>query len=223
MSLDLTVPTDRTQGILRWGVCFVAVLLVHALAIARLLEESDVADAPSGPQVVMLDLARGDPTPAQEHADDALQKPVQQDVKPPEEPEQKEAEVTLPKEVQEPEPRTSAQPTTAQEEKEAKAPPQVLPEAVRRWQMTVNDRLNQFKRYPAEARRRGQQGTATVVFTLDSAGRVLSSGISKSSGFAALDRETLDLLLRAQPFPVPPNGAGKQDLFLQVPINYGLQ
>ena len=38
-----------------------------------------------------------------------------------------------------------------QEEQEAKAPPKVPPEVVRKWQMTVNTRLNQFKRYPHQA------------------------------------------------------------------------
>jgi protein TonB len=89
--------------------------------------------------------------------------------------------------------------------------------------MTVNTRLNQFKRYPSQARVRGQEGTVTVAFVLDDDGHVVSSKIVRSSGSAILDKETLDLISRAQPYPVPPNGAGGQDLFLQVPIAYGLR
>jgi protein TonB len=114
-------------------------------------------------------------------------------------------------------------PAPPQEEQEAKAPPKVSPDVVRKWQMTVNTRLNQYKRYPAQARARHHEGRVIVAFTLDTEGHVVNSKIVKSSGSAILDQETLDLITRAQPYPVPPNGAGGQDLFLQVPIAYGLQ
>ena len=87
----------------------------------------------------------------------------------------------------------------------------------------MNTRLNQFKHYPGQARQRHQEGRVVVAFTLDTDGHVVSSKIVKSSGSDILDRETLDLISRAQPYPVPPNGAGGQDLFLQVPIAYGLR
>jgi len=88
--------------------------------------------------------------------------------------------------------------------------------------MTINTRLNQFKRYPHQARVRAHQGTVKVAFVLDSAGHVVNSHIVKSSGSSILDQETLELLERAQPFPVPPVGAGSRDLFLEVPISYAL-
>ena len=223
MSTGLTIPSDHTQTILRWGICFAVVLLAHALAVARLLEQSDFADEPPGVEVVELDLAPGDPQDQIDPIQYAPPKPIQQDVKPQEEPEQKEAEVALPKEVKQPEPPTPVEPAPPQEEQEAKAPPKVSPEAVHKWQITVNTRLNQFKHYPAQARQRHQEGRVVVAFTLDTDGHVVSSKIVKSSGSDILDRETLDLISRAQPYPVPPNGAGGQDLFLQVPIAYGLR
>ena len=149
MSTGLTIPSDRTQTILRWGICFAVVLLAHALAVARLLEHSDFADEPPGVEVVELDLAPGDPQDQIDPIQYAPPKPIQQDVKPQEEPEQKEAEVALPKEVTQPEPPTPIEPAPPQEEQEAKTPPKVSPEAVHKWQITVNTRLNQFKHYPA--------------------------------------------------------------------------
>ena len=149
--------------------------------------------------------------------------PVQQQVKPQEEPEQKDAEVALPKEEQKPEPTPPTPQVLPQEEQEAKAPPKVAPEVVRKWQITVNTRLNQYKRYPRQARARGHQGTVKVAFVLDYAGHVVSSRIVTSSGSPILDQETLDLLQRAQPFPVPPGGADDKDLFLEVPISYALR
>jgi protein TonB len=171
---------------------------------------------------VELDLALGDPQEQIDPIQYTPPKPVEQEVKPQQEPEQKEAEVALPKEVQ-PETPTPVEATPPQEEQEAKAPPKVSAEVVRKWQMTVNTRLNQYKRYPTQARTRHHEGRVVVAFTLDTDGRVVNSKIVKSSGSPLLDQETLDLLARAQPFPVPPNGAGGQDLFLQVPIAYGLR
>jgi periplasmic protein TonB len=223
MSTGLTILSDRTQTILRWGICFAVVLLAHALAVARLLEHSDFADEPPGVEVVELDLAPGNPQDQIDPIQYAPPKPIQQDVRPQEEPEQKEAEVALPKEVTQPEPPTPIEPAPPQEEQEAKAPPKVSPEAVHKWRITVNTRLNQFKHYPGQARQRHQEGRVVVAFTLDTDGHVVSSKIVKSSGSDILDRETLDLISRAQPYPVPPNGAGGQDLFLQVPIAYGLR
>jgi periplasmic protein TonB len=221
VNVALTIPSERAQNFLRWGVCFAVVLLVHALAIAKLLEQDDFSDEPPGPQVVMVDIAAdmvGDLQIERERVDSS---PIRQEVKPEQEPDQKEAEVALPKEIQEPRPTPVEAPP--QEEQVATAPPKVSAEVVRKWQMTVNTRLNQYKSYPTQARTRHHEGRVVVAFTLDTDGRVVNSKIVKSSGSALLDRETLDLLVRAQPFPVPPNGAGGQDLFLQVPIAYGLR
>jgi protein TonB len=221
VNVALTIPSERAQNFLRWGVSFAVVLLVHALAIAKLLEKDDFSDEPPGPQVVMVDIAAdmvGDLQIERERVDSS---PIRQEVKPEQEPDQKEAEVALPKEIQEPRPTPVEAPP--QEEQVATAPPKVSAEVVRKWQMTVNTRLNQYKSYPTQARTRHHEGRVVVAFTLDTDGRVVNSKIVKSSGSALLDQETLDLLVRAQPFPVPPNGAGGQDLFLQVPIAYGLR
>jgi periplasmic protein TonB len=223
VSFELTIPSERTQSVLRWGVCFAVMLLLHAVAVARLLEQSDFADEPPGVEVVELDLAPGDPQDQIDPIQYAPPKPIQQEVKPQEEPEQKEAEVALPKEVTQPEPPTPVEPAPPQEEQEAKAPPKVSPEVVHKWQTTVNTRLNQFKRYPAQARIRHQEGKVIVAFTLDTDGHVVSSKIVKSSGSAILDQETLDLISRAQPYPLPPDGAGGQAMFLQVPISYAFR
>jgi hypothetical protein len=148
VSFDLTISSEHTQATLRWGTCFVVVLLVHALAAAKLLEHTDFADAPPGVEVVNLDLAVGDPQEQIDPIQYAPPKTVEQEVKPQEEPEQKEAEVALPKEIEQPEAVTPVPPTPPQEEQEAKAPPKVSPDVLRKWQINVNTRLNQFNRNP---------------------------------------------------------------------------
>ena len=72
------------------------------------------------------------------------------------------------------------------------------------WQNALATHLARFKRYPNAARSRGEQGTATVAFTIDRDGRLLSSRIVQSSGSSLLDEETLAMLSRAQPMPKPP-------------------
>ncbi len=223
MTTDLYAPTDRTQALLRWATCLAVVLLLHALLVARMLAHADYIDTPQGSEAVQFDVALGDFTPEQERIDYTPANPAPQQVKPEEEPEQKDADVALPKPEEQPEPTPPTQQIMPQEEQEAKAPPKVAPEIVRKWQVTVNTRLNQFKRYPHQARVRAQQGTVKVAFMLDPMGRVVSSHITKSSGSSILDQETLDLLERAQPFPVPPTGTGEKDLFLEVPITYALR
>ncbi len=222
MSAGLTITSDRTQGLAHWGACFVLVLLLHAVVVAKLLEHNDFSDAPPGSEAVEFDVALGELRPEQQRIDDIQAKPVLQDVKPKEELEQNNSEVTLPKQERQPEQPTPTQAVMPQEEQEARAPPKVSPAVVRKWQITISTRLNQFKRYPHQARVHAQQGTVRVAFALDSAGHVVSSRIVKSSGSSILDQETLDLLERAQPFPVPPTGMGSRDLLLEAPISYAL-
>jgi TonB family protein len=66
--------------------------------------------------------------------------------------------------------------------------------------------LTRFKRYPETARSRAAEGTPTVTFSLDGAGRVTSLGLSRSSGQPDIDAEAVAMVRRAVPFPAPPPG-----------------
>jgi periplasmic protein TonB len=90
------------------------------------------------------------------------------------------------------------------------------------WHALLLGRLEQFKRYPAIAQVRRQQGVATIRFTLDRSGNVLSSSLEKSSGFGLLDAEALALLQRAQPLPKPPADTLDDQMELIVPIEFFL-
>src|SRR5262245_54420094 len=210
--MSLTLPSERTRTIMRWGACFGVVLLAHVALVVKWVKQSDYATALPDAQIVELDADPGEPRIYVPTTLYAPPKPIEQEVRPQPEAEQTEAEVVLPKEEQQPEPLTPRQPAQKMVEQLPKAPPRVTPDMVRKWRETVSTRLNQFKRYPPEARVRHQEGKGTVEFQLDPDGRVVSSNLLKSSGSAILDKEILDLVSRAQPFPVPPNGAGGQDL-----------
>lgn len=91
------------------------------------------------------------------------------------------------------------------------------------WKAQLAAHLQRFKRYPAEAQARGEQGVAMLHFTIDRSGRVLSSRLSRSSGIASLDRETLSLAQRAQPFPRPPADVAGRVFPFDVPIRFSVR
>ena len=79
--------------------------------------------------------------------------------------------------------------------------------------------LQRFKRYPLAAH--GASGMVMVQFDLNRAGEVISSKVTKSSGNGILDREALEILHHASPFPAfPAAKPGTQDSFI-APVNFG--
>jgi len=91
------------------------------------------------------------------------------------------------------------------------------------WQGLVLTDLEAHKRYPPEARERGEQGVVYLRFAMDRHGKVLSSGVQRSSGFDDLDEETLELIQRSQPLPPPPSTVAGNTLELVVPIQFRLE
>lgn len=77
--------------------------------------------------------------------------------------------------------------------------------------------LARYKQYPAAARSRGDQGTATVNFSLDGGGRVTSVRLVRGSGFGSIDAEVTAMVRRASPFPAPPSGRGVN---FTVPVSF---
>lgn len=75
------------------------------------------------------------------------------------------------------------------------------------WEAQLLAHLERFKRYPQNARDRGDRGVAYLRFEIDSNGKVLSANIVRSAGFVDLDVATLDMISRASPVPRPPEGS----------------
>ncbi len=84
----------------------------------------------------------------------------------------------------------------------------------------VSAHLARYKEFPADARSRGEQGTASVSFTLDGSGRVTSVRLARGSGVASIDQETQAMVRRASPFPAPPGG---RVVSFTVPVNFYLR
>ena len=80
--------------------------------------------------------------------------------------------------------------------------------------------LARHKQFPAEARSRGDQGSATVSFALDGSGRVTRVALVRGTGVASLDQEATAMVRRASPFPAPPGGRG---MSFTVPVSFRIQ
>jgi protein TonB len=89
------------------------------------------------------------------------------------------------------------------------------------WRSELVARLERSKRYPPDAH--GDEGVALLAFSVDHHGEVHGARIARSSGSAALDRETLSLLTRARPLPPPPAELAGARIAVTVPIRYDVR
>lgn len=117
------------------------------------------------------------------------------------------------------EPRRESPPEQAQPRQAAPTQPSA-PAASRvsldEWQSQVIRRLDQNKIYPGDAKQRGEQGAVEIMFSVDSNGRVSGVGLTRSSGFPALDQAALDTARATSPLPPPPEGLAGRSLTMVV-------
>jgi periplasmic protein TonB len=206
----------------RWGICFAVVVAAHAAAaLALSLHLSPDSDFGVDAPVVTIELPESflvaavpptDLAPGPKEEESEATSPPKEEAKPPE----PDAQIALP-EPPRPEPQ--------QETKQATAPPAAVPSAavVHRWESELVAHIERFKRYPAEARARREQGIARVAFTIDRDGWVSSTRIVQTSGSSELDREALAMLTRAQPVPRPPNRVPSSELSFTVPVRFNIR
>jgi protein TonB len=88
--------------------------------------------------------------------------------------------------VREAKPNQSAAPSAPAPPAPTVTPPS--PGAVSGWRNALIQKLQQAKRYPEAARQRDEQGVATVRFTMDRDGHVLSVNLVQGSGSETLDQ-----------------------------------
>jgi periplasmic protein TonB len=210
------------RGLSRWTLAGVTIIAAHAAIVASLalwyvrepaepniLPAIAVTLAPqeaASPTIQDQDIAVG---PTMQQAE-ATPKEERKEEKPPDDvkqppPPQQQAEITLPQQEQkiekpEPQPVTPA-PETRALPKNAKVG-EFTEAGSNAYNALVFGHLQKFKRYPVAAH--GASGTVLVRFALNRSGEVVSSEVTKSSGNGVLDREALDILHRASPFPAFP-------------------
>jgi protein TonB len=211
----------------RWVICFILVAALHGIVAYYLMERFSETAVDSGldAPLVMLDLPEAlapSVVPPQDLPPGPMQPAEVEETPPPKEetkPLEPEAEVALPM----PEPPKPDKPPAEKIEASAPVAARTPPPSVVRWQSQLAAHIERFKRYPQAARSHGTEGTATVEFTIDHAGHLLRSSIVQSSGSAALDQETLAMLVRAQPMPHPPEQMTDGELTFVMPVRFNIK
>ncbi len=186
----------------------------------------ELAPAPIAPAVTPTETPPG-PQQAEAQAEPAPVTPVEMTdlptareaklpIAPPPKPDEK------PKEKRPPQKRTShaSAPSPAERHASTAAAPapgasERASEALANWRSLLYARIDRFKRAPGSER-----GIVQLAFSVDRNGGVHHARITQSSGSSVLDRETLDLIARAQPLPPPPAEIAGAQIAVVVPIRY---
>lgn len=83
--------------------------------------------------------------------------------------------------------------------------------------------IAKYKQYPRIAQMRGWQGETLLELQIDGNGKVVSSRIHTPSSYEVLDKQALEMVKRALPFPLPPAALRGQTFTLLVPIAFRLE
>ncbi len=87
---------------------------------------------------------------------------------------------------------------------------------------TILRRVEELKRYPAEARLDRAEGKVVLKAVIRGDGSVDDVVVYQSSGYRSLDHAAVELLKRAAPFRLP-RPLGKSQMMVKIPMNYRLE
>jgi protein TonB len=223
-----------------WAASAVVVLGLHAAGATALFTWRDPVDFGPPSDAVVIDLAPY--SPPSETVEDIAPGPTQQEEAPPPPPKQEKVEEKIDEKVDVPPSPAPAVAALPPPEPVTPKPPEPTPATVApapattapprphaskaevdRWEGHISLQLERNKSYPPAARDHGQKGVVELAFSIDREGRVLSSRIVKSSGYPALDQESLATVQRAQPFPLPPADFGGDKFDFTVPMRFNIR
>ena len=240
------IPARMPRDLSRWVICVGLALAAHAAGAAALIAPwgkpyDEIATAPSivvelTPLAVAPQTEPTDVAPGPEQTEAAVEQVV---ADPQPEPEvMTTAALPAPQIADAPGPLPEVKPRSARREpaatttapspadrraKRAAAPSPgatAQSNALPSWRSALVARLERNKRYPSDAG--GVRGVAVLAFNIDRSGGVHNARIIRSSGSAALDRETLALAIRAQPLPSPPAELSGAQIPISVPLRYNM-
>jgi protein TonB len=181
----------------------------------QLSDEREATQAASDPKIAKVqEEAPKEELPSPVESEVVLPKPTAVEEKPKEEPKQEASP-----QVQVAQEQVAASKATAPLRVDA----QIATKAAAPEVGTAVLHLNRHKRYPSSARANDQQGDVHVRFSMDRSGQLTASQVARSSGFALLDEEALELLKRASPLPRPPVAMPGETLELIVPIRFRIK
>jgi len=96
-------------------------------------------------------------------------------------------------------------------------------QAMLRYQDMVKQRIEEVRRYPSWAKRRGIEGEVCIKFAILSKGLTQDIRIIHSSGSKVLDEEAVDTIRRASPFPPVPEEIDSSLIWMEVSIVFTLK
>lgn len=80
------------------------------------------------------------------------------------------------------------------------------------------------KQYPKIAQMRGWQGDVELDLQIDgSNGNLIASKVRATSGFEALDKQALEMVKKAAPFPLPPEALRAKTFNVIIPVSFKLE
>lgn len=233
------------SGVSLWAVSAIVVFAMHGAGIAALMTWGEGASAGSREAAIILDMSPETAAPNTEKTDVAVDQINQRQAEKEPEPEEKPVE-------KEPEPEQKVEPPK-QAEVELPPPPKPVVKPPQKKMAALNTRqlaadkeathtvtqnpgmMGQLRanynsmiaahlqRYKNMPRGMDSSGVVNLSFTINRQGQVLSSRISRGSGVSELDREALDMLRRAQPFPTPPADIADSQFRFDVPVRYTIR
>jgi len=83
--------------------------------------------------------------------------------------------------------------------------------------------ISKHKKYPKIAAMRNWQGEAIVELELDGSGKLKSKKIIQTSGYDVLDKQALEMVEKALPFPAPPEVLRGTSFTIKVPVPFKLE
>lgn len=98
-----------------------------------------------------------------------------------------------------------------------------IDDARNRYGGLLSREIARHKQYPRIAQMRGWQGEATIELRIDGNGNLLSSRIVTSSGHDVLDKQGLEMVRKASPFPPPPEALRGRNFEILVPVSFKLE
>ena len=114
-----------------------------------------------------------------------------------------------------------SQPSQTNQATQMAAIPPPAPTISPEYRTLLSGWLESHKRYPEEARQRGEEGRAVLRFRVDRYGRVLDYVVVSSTGYADLDAAVQNMMRGATMPPFPPS-MREPEIEVSVTIRYGL-
>ena len=96
----------------------------------------------------------------------------------------------------------------------------VTEEVLKQYRLAILKQASRVSSYPKDALDLGIEGTAVVRLSIDAEGRITSSKVDPSSGYAVLDIAALQMVRKAHPLATLPPALRGRSFDVTVPVIY---